>query len=210
MMAEDPGRDDRRDDADDIDARFEEIVAGLKAEQADSARRRREAIRRAQEERRRGRPASRPLEGFDDPNPWPPQARRRGADDETDEPLPRRDAAVNPPPVEPTPEPVERREPAPAPREPEPAWRGWEGPDEEEHFIPPTPPLPAGDLHLWAIVIGLLGGPIVLILSEVFNVLTWGGWTPLGIVLSVAGVVLLFLRLPKHRDYTDSSGGAQV
>src|SRR5699024_12442496 len=62
MMAEDPGRDDRRDDADDIDARFEEIVAGLKAEQADSARRRREAIRRAQEERRRGRPASRPLE----------------------------------------------------------------------------------------------------------------------------------------------------
>jgi hypothetical protein len=29
-------------------------------------------------------------------------------------------------------------------------------------------------------------------------------------VLSIAGVVLLILRLPKNRDYTDSSGGAQV
>ncbi len=96
------------------------------------------------------------------------------------------------------------------PAPPEPAWRGWEESDEEEHFVQPTPSLPAGDLHLWAIVIGLLGGPLLLILSTMFHVLDSGWWTAAGILLSVGGVVLLFLRLPKHRDYTDSSGGAQV
>lgn len=96
------------------------------------------------------------------------------------------------------------------PPPPEPAWRGWEESDEEEHFIPPTPSLPAGDLHLWAIVIGLLGGPLLLILSSVFHVLDSGWWTAAGILLSVGGVILMFLRLPKNRDYTDSSGGAQV
>lgn len=96
------------------------------------------------------------------------------------------------------------------PSTPSEGWRSWEESDEEEHFIPPNPPLPAGDLHLWSIVVGLLGGPIILILSNVFTLLRAPWWTPVGIVVSMAGVVLLILRLPKHRDYTDSSGGAQV
>ncbi|WP_154402172.1 hypothetical protein [Ornithinimicrobium cavernae] len=268
-MAEGPGREDRHDDADDIDARFEEIVAGLRAEQAASANRRREAIRRAQEQRDR-RPPNRPLEGFDSPNPWPPRPAGRAGDESPSEESARGPAPGEPPtgdqapgrsepgrgarrsepgrdapdasgssgpdrtgdmpPAAPRPderahrlppaprEPAYRSEPAsgPEPTSPPPpegaaeSWRGWEESGEEEHFIPPTPSLPAGDLHLWAIVLGLLGGPILLILSEVFHVLRGEWWTPLGIFLSVAGVVLLFLRLPKNRDYTDSSGGAQV
>lgn len=35
-------------------------------------------------------------------------------------------------------------------------------------------------------------------------------WTIIGILMSVTGVVLLFLRLPKNRDYHDPSGGAHV
>lgn len=219
MATEGSGRDDGPDDADDIDARFEQIVSGLRAEQAASQQRHRDAIRRAQQQRRS---ANRPLEGSDRPNPWPPGTRRTDRSPAED---PKDTAAApdgtNPPwsdPSAPSPQPPREHrasdrggEPPHTPHQaPEPAWRGWEEPDEEEHFIPPTPSLPAGDLHLWAIVVGLLGGPLLLILSEVFRVLDSGWWTTLGVLLSVGGVVLLFMRLPKHRDYTDSSGGAQV
>lgn len=223
MATEGPGREDRPDDADDIDARFEEIVSGLRAEEAASQQRRREAIRRAQ----RQRSHNRPLEGFEDPNPWPPRRSQRPIEPQPQQPgspeegtnppwsepgdsrspLPSsspQHPPQRPPPQQPPPQGAGDRSPA------EPAWRGWEESDEEEHFIPPTPPLPAGDLHLWAIVIGLLGGPLLLVLSAVFHVLDSGWWTALGIALAVGGVVLLFLRLPKHRDWTDSSGGAQV
>lgn len=217
MATEGPGREDRPDDADDIDARFEEIVSGLRAQEAASQQRRREAIRRAQ----RQRSHNRPLEGFEDPNPWPPRRSQRPIEPEPQDPATSEDG-TNPP----WSEPADTRSPQEPPHESppaqpaaagarhhppaEPAWRGWEEPEEEEHFIPPTPPLPAGDLHLWAIVVGLLGGPLLLVLSAVFHILDSGWWTALGIALAVGGVVLLFLRLPKNRDWTDSSGGAQV
>lgn len=243
MAAEGPGRGERPDDADDIDARFAEIVAGLRSEQEASSRRRAEAIRRAEIQRRSRESQNRPLEGFDRPNPWPPvpggdqgstpHARPTDPPSDpgagpTDPPSAPGAEPTDPPsardaPADPGAAPGRHRQPEPSPRPTPgsdsgpgeetpagPSWRGWEESDEEEHFIPPTPSLPAGDLHLWAIVIGLLGGPILLILSEVFHVLRQGWWTPLGIVLSVAGVVLLVLRLPRNRDYPDSSGGAQV
>lgn len=214
MAPEGSGRGERPED--DIDARFEEIVSGLRAEQAESVARRREAIRRAQVQRRhQEREENRPLEGFDDPNPWPPS--RRGAIPPRANPL-RPD--INPPlsgftpptdpPRRPTPPPPSTPDDDPGSDPPQEAWRGWDESDEEEHFIPPTPSLPAGDLHLWSIVAGLLGGPLILILSEVFRVLRADWWTPVGLVVSVVGVVLLVLRLPKNRDYTDSSGGARV
>lgn len=242
MAAEGPGRGERSGDADDIDARFDEIVAGLRSEQEASSRRRAAALRQAEiqrrdRERRARESQNRPLEGFDHPNPWPPvrggagSEVSEGSDGAPAEPTSRSDRApgVNPAPVQPsnppgppagrhrphqqppehTPAPDSSQHSSPEPAE-GPSWRGWEETEDEGHFIPPTPSLPAGDLHLWAIVVGLLGGPILLILSEVFHVLRQGWWTPLGIVLSVAGVVLLVLRLPKNRDYTDSSGGAQV
>jgi len=222
MTTEGPGPEERPEDSGDIDARFDEIVAGLRAEQAESAARRRAAIRRAQTERREQRgQENRPLQGFDDPNPWPPRPTDHptspspgapGGDSPTSSDAPR-GASPSPGPSRsdyPDPDALPGDDPTSADSDPQAAWRGWEESDDEEHFIPPTPPLPAGDLHLWAIVAGLLGGPLLLILSEVFHVLDGGIWTPLGFVLSISGVVLLVLRLPKNRDWTDPSGGAQV
>lgn len=224
MAPEGSGRSERPED--DIDARFEEIVSGLRSEQAESVARRRAAIRRAQLQRRhQERQENRPLEGFDDPNPWPPS--RRDATPPRENPLrpdinpPLRDftapdaprGAARPrtdPPGGAAPPPPSSADDDPGSGPSQDAWRGWEESDEEEHFIPPTPALPAGDLHLWSIVAGLLGGPLILILSEVFRVLRADWWTPVGLVVSVVGVVLLVLRLPKNRDYTDSSGGARV
>lgn len=88
-------------------------------------------------------------------------------------------------------------------------WREWEQPDGlPDHFVPdPPPPLPAGDLHFWAIVAGLTLGPLLLVLANVLPVLDGDLWSWLGIGLSVAGFVLLVLRLPTHRD---GDWGAQV
>lgn len=272
MVAEGPGRDDRHDDADDIDAQFEQIVAGLRAEQAASQERRREAIRRAQSQRREQGPTpNRPLEGFDRPNPWPPRPTPRpGPNPPVTGPLgpeptgqgtpppatpPTETPPESPPSGPPPPAPAAGAPPTPSHRREDPpgrhrarfgrsvesdypeasdddssvdpgssldsgspadsgapagSWRGWDGPDEEEHFIPPTPSLPAGDLHLWAIVAGLLGGPLILFLSNGLHLLSAPWWTPVGILLSVAGVVLLVLRLPRDRDDHDFTGGAQV
>lgn len=89
------------------------------------------------------------------------------------------------------------------------AWRGW-GEDGEEHFVPPEPPpLPAGDLHFWGIFVGLVGGPLVLVLAHVFGVLHGPVWNWIGLGLALAGFVLLVLRLPTHRD-DDPSAGARV
>lgn len=91
------------------------------------------------------------------------------------------------------------------------AWRTWEGRDEEEHFVPPAPePLPVGDLHFWGILVGLVGGPLLLVLSGVFGVLDTTPWAWIGILVSVAGFVLLVLRQPRDRDLDDPSGGARV
>lgn len=104
-------------------------------------------------------------------------------------------AAVNPPPDVPVPPHT---------------WREWSDPEVEEHFVPPDPPpLPAGDLHLWAIVLGLVGGPLLLMLANVVPALSNPLWTWLAVILGVGGVVLLVLRLPTHRD-DDPTGGARV
>lgn len=88
--------------------------------------------------------------------------------------------------------------------------RSYEVPDEEDHFVPPEPPpLPAGDLHFWAIVVGLVLGPTLVVLSAVVPVLG-RGWTTVGVLLAVAGFVLLVLRQPHRHRPDDGSHGAQV
>ncbi|MGB7449924.1 MAG: hypothetical protein WA892_12460 [Ornithinimicrobium sp.] len=80
----------------------------------------------------------------------------------------------------------------------------------EEHFVPgPTEPLPAGDLHFWAIVIGLTTGPVLLFLSAGLPMVSTTPWGLLGAALTVTGFVLLVLRSPRRRREDDGSG-AQV
>ncbi len=84
-------------------------------------------------------------------------------------------------------------------------WRQWEGAEAadlaDDHFVPPEPPpLPAGDLHFWAILVGLTLGPLVLLLSTVVPLLDGPVWGVLGVVLSVGGFVLLVMRSPGRGD----------
>ncbi|ANS78208.1 hypothetical protein SGUI_0812 [Serinicoccus hydrothermalis] len=88
--------------------------------------------------------------------------------------------------------------------------RSYEPPEEEDHFVPPPPPpLPAGDLHFWAIVVGLVVGPLLVVLSAIVPLLDrW--FAVLGALLAVAGFVLLVLRQPRRRQPYDGDDGARV
>ena len=92
-----------------------------------------------------------------------------------------------------------------------PVWRGATGPtyeeileqEDEEHFIPapPAPLPPQEDFHFWGALVGLVGGPLLLLWLVLFtpDVARWWTWLALG--LCVGGFVLLVLRGPKnHRD----------
>lgn len=113
-------------------------------------------------------------------------------------------SGVNPPPVLPS-----HRAPG-TPEGMATDHRSYEPPEEEDHFVPPEPPpLPAGDLHFWGIVIGLVVGPLLVVLSAVVPVLG-RGWTTVGVLLAVAGFVLLVLRQPRRYRPDDGDHGARV
>lgn len=88
--------------------------------------------------------------------------------------------------------------------------RSYEPPEEEDHFVPPPPPpLPAGDLHFWGIVVGLVVGPLLVVFSAIVPLLDrW--FAALGMLLAVAGFVLLVLRQPRRRQPFDGDDGARV
>lgn len=87
--------------------------------------------------------------------------------------------------------------------------RSYEPPEEDDHFVPPQPaPLPAGDLHFWAILVGLVLGPLLIFLSAVLPVLP-PVWTGVGALLTLVGFVLLVLRQPRRR-HDDGDWGARV
>lgn len=92
------------------------------------------------------------------------------------------------------------------------AWR--QGPsidDEDDHFEPPPVQLPPGeDIGYWGALIGLVGGPLVLlwvILSKPFYA-SW--WTLGAILMFFGGFALLVMRQPKDRDPFDGDDGARV
>lgn len=88
--------------------------------------------------------------------------------------------------------------------------RSYEPPEEDDHFVPPDPPpLPAGDLHFWAITVGLVVGPFLVLISAVIPILG-RGWTTVGVLMALAGFVLLVLRQPPRRRPDDDDLGAQV
>ena len=122
-----------------------------------------------------------------------------------------------PPPVAPSAPPGPPTTPGAAGRgtaggQPDPSSRHAE-PDEdpEEHFHPgPTQPLPAGDLQFWGIVIGLTGGPLLLLYLVLFNRDASSLWLLLSIAMTVGGFAMLVSRLPRHRDDDDDDDGARI
>ena len=83
--------------------------------------------------------------------------------------------------------------------------------DPEDHFIPgPTAPLPAGDLQFWGILIGLTGGPLLLLYLILFDRSADSLWLLLAISMTVGGFALLVSRLPRHRDEDDGDDGARL
>ncbi len=82
--------------------------------------------------------------------------------------------------------------------------------DDEDHFVPPpTEPLPAGDLHFWGIVVGLVAGPLLVVLAAVVPLLH-PGFAAVGVLMTVGGFVLLVLRQPRRRLPYDGDDGARV
>lgn len=92
------------------------------------------------------------------------------------------------------------------------AWR--QGPsihDEDDHFEPPPVQLPPGeDIGYWGALVGLIGGPLLL-LWVVLTTPFYGGWWTLGAILMFfGGFALLVLRQPRNRDPFDNDDGARV
>lgn len=90
------------------------------------------------------------------------------------------------------------------------AWRGYEPPEEDEHFEPPDPSLPpVHDATYWAAVAGLVLGPLVVLWAAFLSGNPDPGWWIVtGITLTVLGFGLLLLRGSTDGDPEDD--GARV
>lgn len=188
----------RSPDGFDDDAIFADIIAHLKAEESASEQ------------------PARPIAGEAPTYQWPTR------------PIP--DEAVNPPPgdaadVDAADADATDADPAdettaPPQQEPEvepqavPAAQGWrahevDDADDDEHFEPqPVTPLPVGDLQFWAILAGMIGGPLLLVYLVFFNRNMSSYWTLTAIAMSVGGFVLLVSRLPGNEG--DDDDGARL
>lgn len=79
--------------------------------------------------------------------------------------------------------------------------------DSDDHFEPPPVTLPPQeDLHFWGAVIGLVGGPLLLLYVALVRPFHSDRWFAAGVVLSLVGFALLVLRQPRHRDPGDDDG----
>ncbi|MBM6404036.1 hypothetical protein JQN72_07245 [Phycicoccus sp. CSK15P-2] len=130
-------------------------------------------------------------------------------DREADEPEAGPDAPA-PPPSGVNPSPLEGTTGASSWRVPEPAEPGATPPAlEDEHYDPPPVHLPPQeDLHFWGAVIGLVGGPLLLVYVAMARPFHSTRWFLAGLVLSLLGFALLVLRQPRDRDEDDD--GARV
>ena len=174
------------DDRDEVDRRFREIVAGLEGRTAGEPA----------TEDDLGEPTDRPGGEATDSGPEPPG-------DEAG-PSPRPSTTAPDPSANPWPSHLGTG----TPRGMATDHRSYEPPEEDDHFVPPRPdPLHSGDLLFWAILVGLVVGPLLVFLSAIVPLLG-RGWTFFGAAMTVAGFVLLVLRQPRHRR--DGDWGARV
>jgi hypothetical protein len=100
---------------------------------------------------------------------------------------------------------------SPPPAGAAPASRRAEPDDADDHYEPPPVTLPPQeDLHFWGAVVGLVGGPLLLLYVALARPFHSDRWFAAGVVLSLVGFGLLVLRQPRHRDPTDGDDGARV
>jgi hypothetical protein len=119
--------------------------------------------------------------------------------------LPARSEPQADPPTGPHTDPHTGPQAVPAPQ----SWRGHEVDDDEDHFEPPpVSPLPAGDLQFWAIIVGMCGGPLLLLYLVLFNRDASSYWILIAITMSVGGFALLVSRIPGHHG--DDDDGARL
>ncbi|MEU3499487.1 hypothetical protein ABZ726_01535 [Streptomyces hundungensis] len=84
-------------------------------------------------------------------------------------------------------------------------------PSDEGHFVPPEPPpLPEADAAAKFAWLGVIGGPLLLILAAIFGWdMTW--WlTTLGVGGFLGGIATLFARMQPDEDDDDPGRGAVV
>lgn len=76
---------------------------------------------------------------------------------------------------------------------------------DDDHFVPDEPDLPSmeDDPMFWAIVVGLAGGPLLLLYVLLFDRGGSPWWIVTGAAMTVVGFVMLVLRGSDHRDPFD-------
>ncbi|WP_018156170.1 hypothetical protein [Demetria terragena] len=83
--------------------------------------------------------------------------------------------------------------------------------DQEDEFVPDAPrPLPSGDLGFWGALAGLGGGMGWLLYLFFFDRYARPLWWALAVIVTLTGLVLVFLRQPESRrdDWDDDVDGA--
>ena len=117
-------------------------------------------------------------------------------------------------------EPAEETPPEPEPAAPRQVviWRGSEEDVDaeleraipDEHFVPPDPPpLPRADAITWAAWIGVIGGPLLLLLVTLLGVGS-GIFVLLAAAGFLGGFAILLTRMRSQRDPYDPDDGAVV
>jgi len=89
------------------------------------------------------------------------------------------------------------------------AWR--EGPsidaEDDDHFEPGPVQLPPGeDIGYWGAIVGLVGGPLLMVWIALTGPFYRGWWILGSIVLFLGGFALLVMRSPRLRDPRDDDG----
>lgn len=89
------------------------------------------------------------------------------------------------------------------------AWR--EGPsidaEDDDHFEPgPVQLPPSEDIGYWGAIVGLVGGPLLMVWIALTGPFYRGWWILGSIVLFLGGFALLVMRSPRLRDPHDDDG----
>lgn len=112
-------------------------------------------------------------------------------------------------PVAPVEKVVDAEPAAPVFKEAPEAWR--EGPsidaEDDDHFEPgPVQLPPSEDLGYWGAIVGLVGGPLLMVWIALTGPFHRGWWILGSIVLFLGGFALLVMRSPRLRDPHDDDG----